>query len=118
MATVARTRPSEQLVVLHDIAWETYERLVSDHADGSAPRFTFDHAELEILSPSTEHEEDNRTLALLVEFIALELSLDVRNVGSMTFKRRPLQQGLNSDSSFYVQSEARVRGNDLRGIRN
>jgi Uma2 family endonuclease len=100
----------EQQIVLHDIAWDTYERLLSDHVDSSAPRFTYDHGELEILSPSTEHEEDNRTLALLVEIIALELSLDVRNVGSMTFKRQRLQQGFEPDSSFYIQNEPRVRG--------
>jgi Uma2 family endonuclease len=110
LATVARTSPSEQQIVLHDIAWDTYERLLSDHVDSSAPRFTYDHGELEILSPSTEHEEDNRTLALLVEIIALELSLDVRNVGSMTFKRQRLQQGFEPDSSFYIQNEPRVRG--------
>ncbi len=81
MATVARTSPSEQQIVLHDIAWDTYERLLSDHVDSSAPRSTYDHGEIEILCPSTEHEEDNRTLALLVEIIALELSFDVRNVG-------------------------------------
>ena len=110
MATVARTSPLEQQIVLHDIAWDTYERLLSDHVDSSVPRFTYDHGELEILSPSTEHEEDNRTLALLVEIIALELSLDVRNVGSMTFKRQRLQQGFEPDSSFYIQNEPRVRG--------
>jgi Uma2 family endonuclease len=110
LATVARTSPSELQIVLHDIAWDTYERLLSDHVDSSAPRFTYDLGELEILSPSTEHEEDNRTLALLVEIITLDLSLDVRNVGSMTFKRQRLQQGFEPDSSSYIQNEARYRG--------
>lgn len=110
MATVTSTSPPEQRIVLHDIAWETYERLLADHVESSAPRFTYDRGELEIVSPSTEHEEDNRTLALLVEVIAMELSLDLRNVGSMTFKRRRLQRGFEPDSSFYIQNEERVRG--------
>lgn len=108
MATV--TAPPEQRIVLHDISWDTYERLLADHIDSSAPRFTYDQGELEILSPSTEHEEGNRTLALLVEIIAIELSLVVRNVGSMTFKRQRLQRGFEPDSSFYVQNVDRVRG--------
>ena len=108
MATV--TAPPVQQIVLHDISWETYERLLADHANSSAPRFTYDRGELEILSPSTEHEEDNRTLALLVEIIAHEFSLDIRNVGSMTFKRHRLQQGFEPDSSFYIPNEVRVRG--------
>jgi Uma2 family endonuclease len=109
MATVA-SPPIEQRIVLHNIAWETYERLLADHENSSAPRFTYDHGELEILSPSTEHEEGNRTLAMFVEIVALEQGIDIRNVGSMTFKREDLQQGLEPDSSFYIQNEPRVSG--------
>jgi Uma2 family endonuclease len=109
MATIA-SPPIEQRIVLHNVAWDTYERLLADHENSSAPRFTYDHGELEILSPSTEHEEDNRTLAALIETVAFELSIDFRNVGSMTFKRQELQRGFEPDSSFYIQNEQRVRG--------
>jgi Uma2 family endonuclease len=107
MATIARA--PEQQVVLHNVAWETYERLLNDHVESSAPRFTYAHGELEILSPSTEHEKVNRTLALLVEIVAVELLIDVLSVGSMTFKRRDMQQGFEPDSSFYIQREEQVR---------
>jgi Uma2 family endonuclease len=107
LATVAS--PPEQRIVLHDVAWETYERLLADHVDSSVPHFTYDRGELEILSPSAEHEKDNRTLALLVEDVSMELDIDVVNVGSMTFKRQDLEQGFEPDSSFYIQNEERVR---------
>lgn len=109
MATIARP-PAEQRIVLHNVAWDTYERLLADHVGSSAPRFAYDQGELEILSPSTKHEEDNRTLALLVEMVAMELAIEVRNVGSMTFKREDLQRGFEPDSSFYIQHELSVRG--------
>ncbi len=109
MATLTTISPPEQRIVLHDIAWETYERLLADHVNSSAPRFTYDRGELEILGPSSEHEIANRTLALLVEEVAFELSIEVLNVGSMTFKRKDLLQGFEPDSSFYIQNEARVR---------
>lgn len=108
MATVS-TPPVEQRIVLHDVAWNTYERLQEDHLDSSAPRFTYDQGELEIMFLGTVHEEDNRTLALLVEMVAMELEMETINVGSMTFKRRDLQRGFEPDSSFYVQNEPRVR---------
>jgi Uma2 family endonuclease len=101
--------PPEQQIVLHDVSWETFERLLADDLGRSAPRFTFDRGELEIVGPSTKHEEDNRTLAFLVELLALEWSIDVRNVGSMTFKRQDLQRGFEPDSSFYLQNAGRVR---------
>lgn len=100
----------DQRIVLHGVSWETYESLLADHVDRSVPHFTYDRGELEIVSPSTPHEEDNRTLALLVELVAIELAIDVRNVGSMTFKRADLEQGVEPDSCFYIQSEPKVRG--------
>lgn len=111
MATVARrpaTAPAEHRIVLNHVSWDTYERLLADHIDRSVPRFTYDRGVLEIVSPSTPHEEDNRTLAMLVEVVAEELGIDVRNVGSMTFKREDLQRGFEPDSSFYIQGEERV----------
>jgi len=98
----------EQRILLTNIAWETYERLLADHLDSSAPRFAYDRGLLEIVSPSTEHEERNRTLASLVEVVAEETAVDVRNVGSMTFKRRDLERGFEPDSCFYIQNESRV----------
>ena len=85
MSTVVS--PPDQLIVLHDISWETYERLLDDRIDSSGTRVTYDRGELEILGPSSEHEIVNRTLALLVELVAAEMSIEVINVGSMTFKQ-------------------------------
>jgi Uma2 family endonuclease len=110
MAIATVTIQPEQQIVLHDVAWETYERLLADHTDRSVPRFTYDRGELEILGPSADHEIVNRTLALIVEEVAIEFSIDVINVGSMTFKRRDLQRGFEPDSSFYIQNEERIRG--------
>lgn len=104
--------PAEQRVVLHNVGWETYERLLADHENSSAPRFTYDRGELEIMSPSPEHEAYNRSIALLVEFLAEELGIDVYDLGSTTFRREDLERGFEPDSCFYVQSEERVRGKD------
>ena len=46
----------EQRVVLHNVSWETYERLLNEHDGCRSPRFTFDHGELEIVTLSAEHE--------------------------------------------------------------
>ncbi|MFH4113561.1 hypothetical protein WAI92_20940, partial [Acinetobacter baumannii] len=87
------TTPAEQRVVLRNVSWEAYERLLRDHAEASSPRFFYDRGTLEIMSPSAEHEEANRTLSLLVEVIAEEFGIEVRNLGSTTFKRADLARG-------------------------
>lgn len=104
--------PAEQRVVLHNVGWETYERLLADNESSSAPRFTYDRGELEIMSPSPEHEAYNRSIALLVELLAEELNIDVYDLGSTTFRREDLERGFEPDSCFYIQNEERVRGKD------
>jgi len=48
--------PAEQRENLPNVSWETYERLLADHLDASAPRFACDKGVLEIASPSGLHE--------------------------------------------------------------
>jgi Uma2 family endonuclease len=105
----AVTSPSEQRVVLRDISWETYERLLKDLESCSAPRLTYDRGVLEIMSPLSEHERCNRNLSLLVEIFAEEFHIEVGNLGSTTFKREIFHRGFEPDSCFYIQNEARIR---------
>jgi Uma2 family endonuclease len=110
MTTIDAPRvPAEQRLLLRDIEWATYERLVADQADRRTPRLTYDRGELEIVSPGTKHERDSGTLALLVELVAAATDASVLNVGSMTYKRRSAERGFEPDVSFYVGSEPLVR---------
>ena len=97
-------------VVLENVSWKTYEDLLTDLADSSAPRLTYDRGVLEIMSPSAEHERLNRTLALLVEVLAEELSIETENLGSAIFRREDLERGFEPDSCFYVGNVDRIRG--------
>lgn len=102
----------EQRVVLHNVSWETYERLLAEHSDCSSPRFTFDHGELEIVTLSAEHERYSVRIADLVGILADEMDLEVEALGSTTFKRQELERGFEPDSCFYVENIERVRGKD------
>jgi Uma2 family endonuclease len=102
--------PPEQRIVLDNIPWDVYERLLAAHRDRSVPRFTYDRGRLEIMSPSAEHEELKHMVALFVEVIAEEMGLNVRGFGSTTFRREDLQRGFEPDECFYVQSTVRIRG--------
>src|SRR5918995_2406382 len=104
--------PAEQRVVLHNISWNTYERLLADHENNSAPRLTYDRGELEIMSPSPEHEKFNRRIAQLVLVVAEELDIEAEDLGSTTFRREDLERGFEPDSCFYIQNEEQVRGKD------
>jgi Uma2 family endonuclease len=102
--------PPEQRILLDNITWEMYENLLQAHCDRSVPRFTYDRGQLEIMSPSIEHEELKDTVTLLVNTLAEEMGINTRSFGSATFRRADLQRGFEPDGCFYVQSVARIQG--------
>ncbi len=104
--------PAEQKVLLSNVSWETYERLLEDHLDSSVPRFTYDRGMLEILSPSPEHEKLNRHIAQLVLAVTEEMDIEAQDLGSTTFRREDLERGFEPDSCFYIQNEEKIRGKD------
>lgn len=113
MATSVKTpEPMAQCVILQGVSWQTYERLLADFEDSHAAHFAYDQGVLEIVVPSAKHEEPNRTLALLIEMLALERDMDIRNLGSTTFKRLDMLRGFEPDTCFYIQRVEQIRGKD------
>jgi Uma2 family endonuclease len=104
--------PAEARVVLRNISWETYERMLEDLADCSAPRLTYDQGDLEIMSPQAQHEVINETIKLFLSLVSLELEIEIRGLGSTTFRREDAERGFEADSCFYLQNEALIRGKD------
>ncbi len=84
--------PPDQRVTLRQLSWETYQRLLIEHADASSPRLTFDRGVLEIMSPSAEHERYNLRIGDLIGFLADEMNLEVEGLGATTFMREDLAQ--------------------------
>ena len=111
MATTTTTPDvANQQVVLSNVSWETYEMLLEDLEGRSAPRLTYDRGQLEIMSPTPEHERLNRRINLIVDIVAAELDIRVDVLGSTTFRREDIDRGFEPDSCFYVAKADRVRG--------
>jgi Uma2 family endonuclease len=104
--------PTEQRVLLRNVSWETYERLIAEREERPVPRFFYDRGVLEIVSPSKGHESVSRVVALVVEELAVELDVDVESAGSTTFKREDITRGFEPDECFYFQNIERVRGKE------
>ncbi|MDN5872310.1 MAG: Uma2 family endonuclease [Nitrococcus sp.] len=105
-----RPPQGEHRVVLHDVSWGTYQRLLAEQGNRGNPRFTYDRGMLEIISPSGEHEELKHTLALIVDALAEGLNIDTRGLGSTTFRRASLARGFAPDACFYIANVAHVKG--------
>ena len=78
--------PAEGKVLLRNVSWETYERLLKDHLERRRPHFYYDRGVLEILSPSAEHEGIGYIIGVLVGLLAEEMELDVLGAAHTTFR--------------------------------
>jgi Uma2 family endonuclease len=93
---------------MHDVSWETYERLLADQ-ENHRVRITYDRGTLEFMSPYSEHEWAKKILGRLVEQLTLELKIPIRSGGSTTLRSHLLEKGLEPDESYYIRNEYLVR---------
>jgi Uma2 family endonuclease len=102
---------SEQRLVLYDIDWQTYEKLLA--AFGERPiHLTYDRGMLEIMTLSSRHERIKSWISRSIEAMCLELSIAMAALGSTTYRREDLERGLEPDECYYVQNEPLVRDVD------
>ncbi len=64
--SIATRRPSTNRIILRNVSWETYERLLKDLENRSSPRLTYDRGVLEIMSPHFEHDRAKEILAFYI----------------------------------------------------
>ncbi|MCA9157626.1 MAG: Uma2 family endonuclease [Planctomycetales bacterium] len=104
-----------QAVTLSDVSWNVYVEL-RDNPANRGLRMTYINGELEIMTISGFHE----LISLMIDHFIMEwciaMDIDVRPSGSMTLRRKALNQGLEADQSYYIQSEPAVRGLELRDV--
>ena len=117
MATVTPTPtslPVEEHVYLPGVSFATYDALVTEIEGRRRLRITYNHGEMEIMSPSQGHERGKRLIGRMIETLTEELGIAVMSVGSTTFKDELKDCGLEPDECYYVQHEIDVRGKKIK----
>lgn len=105
-----RRRKPGRAVVLSNVDWRTYTRLLKALDERPRLRLTYDCGKLEIMVTSPEHESDSAFLALLVAVLAREFKLPVKSGGSVTMKRKQMKKGLEPDKCFWLANAAKIVG--------
>src|SRR5438477_12387449 len=109
--------PEMAAIVLENVSWETFERLMRD-LDGRRLRLTYDDGRLALSAPiSSRHEREKSLLNRMIGVVALEMSIPIADLGSTTGKRKKLLKAIEPDECWYVLNEPKVRGKfniDLR----
>jgi Uma2 family endonuclease len=109
MATIAEVRagegPAEPRFVLYGVGWRGYETML-DLVGDRPIRLTYDRGNLELMSPSQDHEKVKSLVGRLVEALTEELDIPSISLGSTTWRREDLDRGLEADECFYLFDHA------------
>ena len=95
-------RSEDQRIVLHDISWSQYETILAIRGDRAGVRITYLDGELELMSPSIDHESIKKTLARLLEAYAEERGLSLNGYGSWTVRHAPRARGVEPDECYVL----------------
>lgn len=102
--------PAGATLRLPSVSWEEYETLLSDLTEWPGMRVTYDAGEMQIMSPSPEHEEYKEFIYSLARVISEESGISLETRGSATFRQKRLARGAEPDTCFYVQNASRIIG--------
>jgi Uma2 family endonuclease len=117
MSTITPPTQSTQAyehVYLPGVSFATYEALVTEIDDRRHLRITYYHGEMEIMSPTQDHERGKKLIGQMIEALTEELGIPRMSCGSTTFKDQLLECGLEPDECYYIQHEAVVRGRTVK----
>lgn len=89
----------EQRFVVQGVSFKDYV-VLREALDVPGLRMTYCEGMLELMSPSTEHENKKKTAARLVEIYALERGVRLYGYGSATFRREAKARGAEPDECW------------------
>src|SRR5215470_6376523 len=97
-ATVApKIDRRDDVIVLRDVKWADYQRLLEIRGEGPVPRLTYLEGVLELMTPSRPHESIKSMIGRLVETWCLEKGVGITPYGSWTLESKESNRGVEPD---------------------
>jgi Uma2 family endonuclease len=98
-----------QHIVLDDISWRFYEQVL-DALQNRPIRVTYDGGRLEMMAPLAMHEDGKTFIGRMIETLTLELNVEVKSLGSTTYRDKEKLKGLEPDECYFFKNASKVRG--------
>lgn len=101
-ASAATAGQVDQRVHLHGISWAAYETLLAARGDQGGVRITYLDGELELMTPSVNHEALETQLARLLETYAETVGIELEGFGSWTVRSERAGRGVEADECYVI----------------
>lgn len=93
---------ADNIIVLEDVRWADYQRLLEIRGDRPVPRLTYLEGVLELMTPSRSHEYIKSMIGCLVEAWCLEHSVAITPYGSWTLESKAAERGVEPDECYVL----------------
>ncbi|HEX7377192.1 MAG TPA: Uma2 family endonuclease [Pirellulales bacterium] len=103
-----RLPDDENRIVLSAIPWQVYQQLRANEENWHV-QMSYDAGELELMSPSSDHEAIKELLVEMFKAFTEELRIPRRSLGATTWQIEKLAKALEADACFYILNHHRVR---------
>lgn len=100
-----RTCQEDQRIFMYGVTWSEYEALLAIRGERAGIRIAYLEGNVEIMSPSIDHEAIKKAIARLLEAYAEERSIELNGYGSWTIKSAPRERGVEPDECYIVGTE-------------
>ncbi|HEY0459282.1 MAG TPA: Uma2 family endonuclease [Pyrinomonadaceae bacterium] len=110
--STVKALPNNSVTRIYGVSWEDYEDLVNKMEQFPAHRIWFDGGKLSIMSPKPNHEKPKTFFTRIGQILSDELSLDIEDLGSTTYKSELKKKGAEPDVCFYVANAEFIIGLD------
>ncbi|MGI9304976.1 MAG: Uma2 family endonuclease [Gammaproteobacteria bacterium] len=104
---------TDHRVMLRNVSWADYQRLLEIRGDRSVPRITYLQGLIELISPSQTHESIKSMIACLIEAWCIEKGVDITPYGSWTIENKEVDRGIEPDECYVLGDHAEARRPDL-----
>lgn len=95
----------EERLILGEVNWQQYEKLLTHLGDSSRYRVTYLDGILEIMSPSRRHEVSTENIGRLLEVYLEQAEIDFWGLGSTTFRKQKQGVGKEPDKCYCINTE-------------
>lgn len=99
---------ADQRILLCGVSWEAFEQFLTLRGD-ARPLVTYLEGNLELMSPSRDHEIIKRRFAEVIAAYLDHLGIIYEGVGSWLLKEAPSEVGLEPDECFILHDVSKQR---------
>lgn len=93
---------ADHRIIMRNVPWSHYEAMLAFRGEKSVPRMAYFDGELELMSPSRNHESIAGRIGRLVEAYCLHHGIEFETVGSWTLKSAPKKRGVEPDECYLI----------------